>query len=150
MAARCSSSGARFGAGAHGVDVRQRGVHQRRVYPAAGALPGHGLLQQHEAEFVEVVVVALRVFGQVVGGFHHLRQRVGGVAYAGQRVLVDVLGQARNVARYRQSRLPGRGARSGLAWGLGRGCGRVGHGARKVRPTVNPGSHRPGLGPSGR
>ena len=49
--------------------------------------------------------MALRVLGQVVGGFHHLRQRVGGVADAGQRFLVDVLGQARGMARDRQTRL---------------------------------------------
>jgi hypothetical protein len=86
--------------------VLQRGVDQRRRQPAAGALAGHALLQQQQAELVHALVGIGRVLGHQVGRHvvrgHHLRQLVGSLADAGHLLLVQVRGHARSVSRVGQ------------------------------------------------
>ena len=52
----------------------ERGIEQARLDPAAGALAGDGLLQQDEAEGVQVLLEAGAVVGQGVAGLY---QNVG-------------------------------------------------------------------------
>ena len=88
----------RLRAAAHGVEVRERGVDQVGRDPAARPLAGHGLLQQHQAELVEVGFEVGVGIGQVVGRLHHLRQVVQRMADAGELLLPDVRRQAFGVA----------------------------------------------------
>ena len=69
-----------FATHSHFVKVQQRRIDQRRGNPSAGPLIGHGLLQQDQAQGVQVGFEVGRVFRQVVGRLDHLRQVVGGLA----------------------------------------------------------------------
>jgi threonine aldolase len=92
------AGGAAANSGVQIVEVGEGGVDQGGVDPAARPLAGHGLLQQHEAERVEVgLEVGVRV-GQVVGRLDHLREVVHGMADARQLLLADVRRQAFGVS----------------------------------------------------
>ena len=103
--------GARVRRVAQRVEVRDRAVHQLGCDPAARALPGDGLLQQHETQLVEVEFEALAVLGDELGRFDDLRQRVSGLADASELFFADVCRHAFRVARVGQIQGFGRGVR---------------------------------------
>jgi hypothetical protein len=130
----------RGAAAAHHLEVGQGAVHQRRVDPAARPRAGGGLLQQHQAEAIEL---HRRVAGvvAVVGRRHHLRQQEGGAADAFELRAADVRRHALCMA--------GVGQVQRIAAARGSGCGgaggmRDGHGGGRVGlPTLTPGLARP-------